>query len=100
MEKTVSAARASSDFLGILEQVGRGDQIVITRRGRRRAVLLDYEQLKTIQAVARLARDPDVQASIARSDEDVRVGRTYRLRGKTTLRRLRALSRKAAKSVG
>jgi len=100
MEKIVSAIEASNDFLEILKQVGRGDQIVITRRGRRRAVLLDYEQLKTIQEVARLARDPDAQASIARSDEDVRAGRVYRLTGRPTLRRLRALSRKAARSLG
>lgn len=40
MERVITAAEASTDFLGILKQVARGDRVVITRRGRPRAVLL------------------------------------------------------------
>jgi prevent-host-death family protein len=77
----------------LLEQVGRGVQVVITRRGRRHAVLLNYQQLKTVQELVRLARDPDALAAIARSDDDVRAGRVYSLKGRPSVRRILATRR-------
>jgi prevent-host-death family protein len=88
MERFVSVAEARDDLPTLLEQVARGVQIVITRRGRRHAVLLNYGQLQTLQEVARLARDPQAQAAIARSDDDVRSGRVYSLKGRPSVRRI------------
>lgn len=90
MERVVSADEAGHDLLALLDRVSHGDHVVITRRGRRRAVLLDYGQLRTLQDVARLARDPEAQAAIARSDEDVRAGRVYALKGRPTVQRILA----------
>jgi hypothetical protein len=55
-EKTVSAAQASADLLEMLDDLGRGRQFVI-KRGRRKAVLTDYERLRTLEALVVLARD-------------------------------------------
>jgi prevent-host-death family protein len=87
MEKTISAAQASADLLEMLDEVGRGLQFVI-KRGRQKAVLMDYERLRTLEALAELARDSRARASMARSDEDVRGGRLYTLNGRPTVRRI------------
>jgi prevent-host-death family protein len=84
MQKTISATQASAELLEMLDDVGRGRQFVI-KRGRRKAVLMDYERLRTLEALAELARDSRARASMARSDEDVRAGRVYTLKGRPTL---------------
>ena len=102
MERVVTANEAQEGFLALLEQVGCGHQVVITRRGRRQAVLLSYRQLQTLQEVARLARDPEAQAAINRSDEDVHAGRVYSLKGRPTVRRIlgSAARRKRTDPIG
>ncbi len=92
MERIVSAAEARHSFPALLDKVGRGEQIVITRRGQRQAVLLSYEHLQTLREVARLAQDPEAVAAMRRSDEDVRRGRVYSLKGRPSVRRILAAS--------
>lgn len=87
MEKTVSAAQASEELLEMLDDVGRGSKFVI-KRGRRKAVLMDYERLRTLEAIADLAGDPEARTSMARSDEDVRTGRVHTMKGTPTVRRI------------
>jgi PHD/YefM family antitoxin component YafN of YafNO toxin-antitoxin module len=64
MEKTISATEASADLLEMLDDVRRGRQFVIKLR-RRKAVLMDYERLRTLEALAELARDSRARASMA-----------------------------------
>ena len=90
MERIVTAAELREDLSGLLDKVGRGERIVITRRGQRRAVLLSYDQLQTLQEIARLARDPQALEAMQRSDEDVRRGRVYTLKGLPNVRRILA----------
>jgi PHD/YefM family antitoxin component YafN of YafNO toxin-antitoxin module len=92
MEKIVSADQASAELFEMLDDVGRGSRFVI-KRGRRRAVLMDYERLQTLEAIAELTSDPKARASMGRSDEDVRAGRSHSLKGTPTVRRILAAGR-------
>jgi prevent-host-death family protein len=92
MERVVSAVQPKGSFRALLDKVGRGEQIVITRRGRRQAVLLSYEHLQTLREMARLAQDPEAVAAMRRSDEDVRRGLVYSLKGRPSIRRMLAAS--------
>ena len=92
MERIVTAAELRDSLSGLLDKVRRGEQIVITHRGQRRAVLLSYDRLQTLQEIARLARDPQALAAMQRSDDDVRRGRVYTLPGHPSVRRILAVS--------
>jgi prevent-host-death family protein len=101
MVRVVDADQLARELGTILNDVARGNEIVLTRRGRRRAVLIDHRRLQTLQELAGLAQEPEAQAAIARSDADVRTGHVYGLKGRPTIRRILALrsSRRRAKRL-
>jgi prevent-host-death family protein len=102
MVRVVDAEQLGRELGTILKDVASGHEIVVTQRGRRRAVLIDHRRLQTLQKIAGLAQDPKAQAAMSRSDADVRTGRVYGLKGRPTIRRILALrsSRSRAKRVG
>ena len=102
MVRVVDAEQLARELGTILKDVARGNEIVLTQRGRRRAVLIDHRRLQTLQEIAGLAQDPEARAAMSRSDADVRTGRVYGLKGRPTIRRILALrsSRSRAKRVG
>ena len=95
MERYVTQTEAKASFGSILGRASRGDRIVITRSGRPRAVVLEYQQFETLAAAASLLRDPSTRKAMARATAEVRAGEIYRLKGKPSVRRLVAFAKGA-----
>jgi prevent-host-death family protein len=91
MVRVVDAEQLGRELGTILKDVARGNEIVLTQRGRRRAVLIDHRRLQALQEIAGLAQDPEAQGAMSRSDADVRAGRVYGLKGRPTIPRILAL---------
>jgi len=94
MERYLTQTEVKARLASILGRTRRGDRIVITRSGRPRAVLIDYQQFETLAAAASLLQDPSARAAMARAAAEVRAGETYRLKGKPSVRRLVAFAKR------
>ena len=68
--------------------------MVITRRGKPAAVVMDFERHQLLSELARRWQDPQSLSHIRAAHEEVRTGRTVRLKGPPTVKRLVQLARK------
>ncbi|MGH7771341.1 MAG: type II toxin-antitoxin system Phd/YefM family antitoxin [Candidatus Binatia bacterium] len=59
MDRYLTTSEARRKFLSLVDEVEDGDQVIITKRGIPKAVILNFEQLQTLKAVARLWQDPE-----------------------------------------
>ena len=75
MERYVPASEARAKFLQLIDEALEGDQIVVTRHGKPAAVLIDFERLETLKAVARLFQDPEALRAMRDADADLKAGR-------------------------
>jgi len=66
MEKYITQTEAKARFGSVLSRASRGERTVITRSGRPRAVLVDYQEFTTLAAAASLLHDPSARAVMAR----------------------------------
>jgi prevent-host-death family protein len=94
MERYLTTSEARQRFLTLVEEVAGGDQIVITKRGVPKAVILNFEHLQTLKAVGRLWQDPEALRAMRESLSDVKKGRTLRLSGAPTVTKILAAARK------
>jgi PHD/YefM family antitoxin component YafN of YafNO toxin-antitoxin module len=67
---------------------------VITKRGVPKAALVNFEQLQTLKAVARLWQDPEALRAMRQALDDVKTGKTLKLSGVPTVERILAAARK------
>ncbi len=93
MEKFLTASEARQKFLRLLDDVKDGERVVITRRGKPAAVVVDFERHQLLSELARLWQDPQSLSHIRAAHEEVRTGRTVRLKGVPTVKRLIKLAR-------
>ncbi|MBI3000275.1 MAG: type II toxin-antitoxin system Phd/YefM family antitoxin [Deltaproteobacteria bacterium] len=94
MDRFLTVTEARQQFLKLLDEVKKGERIIITRRGKPTAVVMDFERLQLLTELARLWQDPQSLDHIRAAHEDLRAGRIYRLKGVPTVQRLIGLARK------
>jgi prevent-host-death family protein len=94
MDRFLTATEARQQFLKLLEDIKEGEQVVITRRGKPAAIVIDFERHQLLAELARLWQDPQSLRLIRAAHEEARTGRVYRLKGMPTVKRLVQLASK------
>ena len=89
---TTSEARQRS--LKLVDEVEDGDQVIITKRRVPKAVIINFEQLQTLKAVARLWQDPEALRAMRVSLDEVKQGKALKLSGAPTVERILTAARK------
>ena len=94
MDRYITTSEARQKFLNLVDEVEDGDQVIVTKQGKPKAVLVNFEQLQTLKAVARLWQDPEALRAMRKSLDDVKTGRVLRLSGAPTVQRILSAARK------
>ena len=94
MDRYLTTSEARQKFLNLVEEVEDGDQVIITKRGVPKAALVNFEELQTLKAVARLWQDPEALRAMQQSLEDSKSGKIVKLSGSPTVERILAAARK------
>jgi prevent-host-death family protein len=94
MDRFLTATEARQRFLKLLDEVKGGERVIITRRGRPTAAVIDFDRLQLLTELARLWQDPQSLRHIRAAHDDLRAGRVHRLKGVPTVQRLTELARK------
>lgn len=96
MERYLTTSEARQKFLNLVDEVEDGDQVIITKRGVPKAVIVNFEQLQTLRAVARLWQDPEALRALRVSLDDSKQGKTLKLKlsGAPTVERVLSAARK------
>jgi len=94
MERYLTTSEARQKFLTLVDEVGQGDQIVITKNGVPKAAIVNFEHLETLKAVARLWQDPEALRAMQESIQDLKKGRVMKLSGVPTVSKILAAARK------
>jgi prevent-host-death family protein len=96
MDRYINTSEARQKFLSLVEEVQDGDQVIITKQGKPKAVIVNFEELQTLKAVARLWQDPEALQAMRKSLDAVKTGKVLRLSGApTTLKILTAARKKS-----
>ena len=78
MSNTVSATDARARLYDLLEEVEKlSKRVNITRHGKTKAVLVNADELESLEETLEVLRDKDAMASIERSKKDIKAGRLY-----------------------
>jgi len=94
MERYLTTSEARQKFLTLVDEVEEGDDIVITKRGVPKAVLVNFEHLQTLKAVARLWQDPEALRAMQESIQDLKKGRVVKLSAVPHVSKILAAARK------
>ena len=94
MDRYITTSEARQKFLSLVDEVEDGDQVIVTKQGKPKAVLVNFEQLQTLKAVAQLWQDPEALRAMRKSLEDVKAGRILRISGVPTVQRILTAARK------
>ena len=94
MDRYITTSQTRQKFLSLVEEVEDGDQVIVTKQGKSKAVIVNFEQLETLKAVARIWQDPEALRAMRKSLEDVESGRVLRMSGAPTAERILAAARK------
>jgi len=78
----------------LVDEVEDGDQVIITKRGVPKAAIVNFEELQTLKAVARLWQDPEALRAMRVSLDEVKKGKTLRLSGVPTVQKILTAARK------
>jgi prevent-host-death family protein len=94
MQRYLTTSEARQKFLTLVEEVEEGDHIVITKRGVPKAALINFENLETLRAVARLWQDPEALRAMQESIQDLKQGRILKLSGAPGVKKILNAARK------
>src|SRR3990170_2157987 len=94
MDRYITTSEARQKFLNLVDEVEDGDQVIITKQGKPKAVIVNFEQLQTLKAVARLWQDPEALRAMRKSLDDVKTGKVLKLSGAPTVQRILSAARK------
>lgn len=94
MDRYLSTSEARQKFLSLVDEVEDGDQVIVTKKGKPRAVIVNFEQLQTLKAVAQLWQDPEALRAMRKSLDDVKAGRVLKLSGVPTVQRILTSARR------
>ncbi|HEY1268408.1 MAG TPA: type II toxin-antitoxin system prevent-host-death family antitoxin [Candidatus Binatia bacterium] len=93
MDRFLTASEARQQFLKLLSEVEDGERVIITRRGKPSAVVIDFEQHQLLADLARLWQNPQTLSQVRTAHEEARAGRVFSLKGIPTVERLVKLAR-------
>ena len=94
MDIFLSETEAKQRFRKVLSEVKEGERVIITRRGKPTAAVIDFERLQLLTELAGLWQDPESLSHLRSAHDDLRAGRVYRLKGVPSAKRLLGLARK------
>ena len=94
MDRYLTTSEARQKFLSLVEEVEDGDQVIVTKQGKPKAVIVNFEQLETLKAVARLWQDPEALRAMRLALDDVKAGRTLKFSGTPKVEKILAAARK------
>ena len=94
MDRYLTTSEARQKFLSLVEEVEDGDRVIVTKQGKPKAVIVNFEQLETLKAVARLWQDPEALRAMRVALDDVKVGRTLRFSGTPNVAKILTAARK------
>ena len=94
MDRYITMSEARQKFLSLVKEVEGGDQVIVTKQGKPKAVIVNFEQLETLKAVARLWQDPEALRAMRTAVEDLKKGRTLRMFGAPSVEKILKAARK------
>jgi prevent-host-death family protein len=94
MDRYITTSEARQKFLSLVEEVENGDQVIATKQGKPKAVIVNFEQLQTLKAVARLWQDPEALRAMRKSLDEVKTGKALKLSGTPMVETILAAARK------
>ena len=94
MDRYLTTSEARQKFLNLVEEVDEGDRIIVTKRGVPKAVIVNFEHLETLKAVARLWQDPEALQAMQESINQLKKGKTIKLSGVPKVSNILAAARK------
>jgi prevent-host-death family protein len=97
MDQYLNVTEARRKLLDLVERLRGADRVVITKRGRPRAVLVDSERYALLEDIAWVLQDPGRRAALHRAWEELQRGELIRpgrgaIPSVATLRRARTSS--------
>jgi len=94
MDRYITTREARQKFLNLVDEVEDGDQVIITKQGKPKAVIVNFEQLQTLKAVARLWQDPEALRAMRKSLDEAKTGKALKLSGVPTVEKILTAARK------
>ncbi len=94
MEKYLTTSEARQKFLSLIDQVQKGNHIIVTKHGIPAAAIINFDDLQTLKAVARLWQDPEALRAMQESMSDLKKGKVLRLSGTPEVHRILTVARK------
>lgn len=94
MDRYITTSKARQKFLSLVEEVEDGDQVIVTKQGKPKAVIVNFEQLQTLKAVAQLWQDPEALRAMRKSLDEVKTGKVLKLSGTPTVEKILTVARK------
>lgn len=94
MDRYFTTSEARQKFLNLIDEVEDGDQVIITKHGVPKAVIVNFEQMQTLKAVARLWQDPEALRAMRASLDEAKHGKVLKLSGAPTVERILTAARK------
>ena len=94
MDRYLTTSEARQKFLNLVDEVEDGDQVIITKRGVPKAAIVNFEQLQTLKAVARLWQDPEALRAMRMSLDEAKQGKALKLSGLPTVEKILTAARK------
>ena len=93
MEQYLTASEARQKWMRLLDDVKDGERVIITRRGKPAAVVIDFERHQLLSELARLWQDPESFRYLQAAHEDLRRGRVVRVKGPLTIKNILKVAR-------
>ncbi|MBI2987124.1 MAG: type II toxin-antitoxin system Phd/YefM family antitoxin [Deltaproteobacteria bacterium] len=99
MERYLNVTEARKELLDLVEQLKKGDRVVLTKRGQPKAVLVNFERYALLEDLAWVLQDPGRQAALHQAWNELQHGNIIRppKQSPLTVRSLRGLARKPSR---
>ena len=94
MDRYVTVGEAKRKLLSLVDEIEDGHQVIIMKRGVPKAVIVNFNELQTLKAVAQLWQDAAALRAMRSAFEDVKAGRTLKFSGTPSVRKILATARK------
>ena len=102
MDRYLNVTEARRQLLDLVENLHAGDRVIITKRGRPRAVIVDSERYALLEDMAWVMQDPGRRGALQKAWGELQRGEMVRPpRGAPpTVVTLRGLARRRARAKG
>lgn len=99
MERYLNVTEARKELLDLVEQLRKGDRVVLTKHGQPRAVLVNFERYALLEDLAWVLHDPGRQAALRQAWNELQGGNLIRPPQQTplTVRTLRRLAQQPSR---